>query len=411
MSYYRFLLASALVPAALFAFPSSLEAAALSHGHASTADCTHTHTSTLSAEPASRFIDMAHSYKTAAVCFLGYGDCGDAGFGSMGGDDGYQIDSAQQCQNEGFVNSCASGYCLDKSCPYNAAYGKCRAENCHSGSATSCNGEVVGQTACGNSCKKCCDDSCPSGYSKSTTSECYDTSKTECGTVCYKAKDCDTCSGYYDCGGSWQYCEGTTCPEDSSKCSVYCDSDYFSYSCASASVCSSNGGIYRNGYCSKSCGTSGSSEPSVSECEDPGCDVNAYCSGSYCYCNAGYTGSGTSCSPDLCYGVTCPKANMECINLFDGYCKCRSGWGNNSSGECQENYGSEWLCCTKEERAWDGDNASECLASGSFGEADSFYSQCEAQGGTPSRSGSYSHGGRYNVCAYTCTFSAEHFPI
>ena len=169
--------------------------------------------------------------------------------------------------------------------------------------------------------------------------------------------------------------------------------------------------VYRNGYCSKSCGTSGSSEPSVSECEDPGCDVNAYCSGSYCYCNAGYTGSGTSCSPDLCYGVTCPKANMECINLFDGYCKCRSGWGNNSSGECQENYGSEWLCCTKEERAWDGDNASECLASGSFGEADSFYSQCEAQGGTPSRSGSYSHGGRYNVCAYTCTFSAEHFPI
>ena len=54
-------------------------------------------------------------------------------------------------------------------------------------------------------------------------------------------------SGYYECGGRWQYCEGKTCSADSSKCSVYCENDMFPYSCNHSSQCE---GAYRDGYCS-----------------------------------------------------------------------------------------------------------------------------------------------------------------
>ena len=65
------------------------------------------------------------------MCFLGYGDCGNAGFlnkgsssggGSGGENEDFKIDTVQQCKNEGFVNSCSSGYCMDGACPYNNAY-------------------------------------------------------------------------------------------------------------------------------------------------------------------------------------------------------------------------------------------------------------------------------------------------
>ncbi len=85
----------------------------------------------------------------------------------------------------------------------------------------------------------------------------------ECGgevgaSTCYtgstkkfsRCKSCDPCPGYYDCGGSWQYCTGNTCSADASKCSVYCSSDYFPNKCDNASDCN---GIYRNGYCSGEC--------------------------------------------------------------------------------------------------------------------------------------------------------------
>ena len=211
MSYSRFLLASALVPAALFAFPSSPEAAALSHGHASTADCTHTHTSTLSAEPASRFIDMSHSYKTAAVCFLGYGDCGDAGFGSMNGDDGYQIDTAQQCQNEGFSwQNCSSLQAVDEVCPYNSAYGKgCK---CASNLVTCPAGQVGVGESCGGKYAKC---ECVAGVSAGAYG-CKEYYPSPCSSVC-KTAYTDNChertdnnSAVYGCMKYWSDC--------SSKC-------------------------------------------------------------------------------------------------------------------------------------------------------------------------------------------------
>ena len=61
----------------------------------------------------------------------------------------------------------------------------------------------------------------------------------------------DTCLGYYECGGTWQYCTGTTCSEK--YCSVECVADYFPNSCSSESICNNKGGVYRKGYCSVSC--------------------------------------------------------------------------------------------------------------------------------------------------------------
>ena len=238
MSYSRFLLASALVPAALFAFPSSPEAAALSYRHASTADYTHTHTSTLSAEPASRFIDMSHSYKTAAVCFLGTEGCGDAGFGSMGGDDGYQIDTAQQCQNESYtVTSCPLPAYPSGQCPYNGGYfAKCiedkpRACEETGFGETDCAAGTVIEATCSYDAnyKKCKCDPCD-GYDytyEQATEQGYitDGSCQSCSETKYKRKE-NPCSGYSvcECGGE---VGASTCYTGSTKkfsqCKACCD--------------------------------------------------------------------------------------------------------------------------------------------------------------------------------------------
>ena len=69
---------------------------------------THTHTYTPEPKPAFQFEQPDKAYNTASVCFLGSANCGDAGFGSMGGDNGYKVDTVQQCGNEGYsVTSCS----------------------------------------------------------------------------------------------------------------------------------------------------------------------------------------------------------------------------------------------------------------------------------------------------------------
>ena len=351
-----------------------------------------THTNTPKPELSFEFAKLDNAYKVAGVCFLGVGDCGDASYGSIDGDDDYTIDTIKQCKNEGYVNSCASGYCLDHSCPYNASYGTCLVDNCPSNSSTSCTGSVVSQNNCGENCKKCCDDTCktgskdytgsvvgrtecgstcyscntscpsgsstsytgtsagtnecgqtckkcnnacPAGYSTSTTAECYDTTTNECGTTCYKEKDCDPCAGYYECGGTWQYCGGSTCPADSSRCSTYCESDHFPYSCGNDyGPCY---GDYRSGYCSVPCdkietdpcdGVTGlscsngcASYGSCGQCtscnstppSDP-CEGVTGVSCSYGCASYGSCGECTSCNQepdepdDPCEGVTCPTA-------------------------------------------------------------------------------------------------------
>ena len=118
---------------------------------------THTLTNTPKPEPVS-FIDMAHSYKTAAVCFLGYGDCDpNVGFGSAGAGENYSIDTAKQCQNEGFSKpNCNSVQVIDGVCPYNSSYGNgCK---CASNLITCPAGQIGVGDSCGGKYASCkCD--------------------------------------------------------------------------------------------------------------------------------------------------------------------------------------------------------------------------------------------------------------
>lgn len=110
---------------------------------------------------------------------------------------------------------------MDKSCPYNPNYGNCLKENCPGNSSTICTGAIAGQNACGENCKKCCDDSCPVGSKNYTGSF---ASKTECGNNCY---NCNTAcpsgslaySGdivsYNECGQACRSCN-TSCPSGTS---------------------------------------------------------------------------------------------------------------------------------------------------------------------------------------------------
>ena len=137
---------------------SLLSGTALMLPNLAIASGSHTYTLTHSLKPelSFEFAKLDNTLKIASVCFLGYGNCGDGDFSS--GDDDYTLDTVKQCKNEGYVNSCASGYCLDHSCPYNASYGTCLVDNCPSNSSTSCTGSVVSQNNCGEDCKKCCDE-------------------------------------------------------------------------------------------------------------------------------------------------------------------------------------------------------------------------------------------------------------
>ncbi len=233
----------------------------------------HTHTYTPEPKPAFQFEQPDKAYKTASVCFLGSANCGDAGFGSMGGDNGYKVDTVQQCGNEGYsVTSCSLPAYPSGKCPYNGAYfAKCiedRPRACKEAgfTETSCASGTVVEATCSFDAnyKKCKCDPC-SGYGytyaqataqgyvpdgsclscsetkyKRKENPCSGYSSCECGgevgaASCYSGsiqkfkscKKCDPCAGYYDCGGSWQYCEGSVCSADSSRCSSFCESDHF----------------------------------------------------------------------------------------------------------------------------------------------------------------------------------------
>ena len=220
----------------------------------------HTHTYTpIELEPIS---DIPASLKLASVCFLGAGDCGDAGFNTVGGED-YTRPTSELCIEAGYATtSCALPNYLYDRCPDNDAYYR----SCREDKARACKEAGFTETSCPSG--YITDRTCPydSSYITCKENPCSGYSTCECGaaagaSICYSGstakysacENCDPCPGYYECGGSWQYCEGSVCSADSSRCSTYCSSDYFPYSCPSENACSSVGGIYRSGYCSKSC--------------------------------------------------------------------------------------------------------------------------------------------------------------
>ena len=149
-------------------------------------------------------------------------------------------DDDRACKEKGYplTGSCPTLQVPNRRCPYDSYYydkcvcqsgliscpspqigvgpscgGKYQSCQCPS-SYKSCDcGPAVGASSCTingrttySSCKACCDDTCPSGYSKSYPGGCYDTSRTECGTTCYKSKECCDDTGRY-CGG-YSYCTG-----------------------------------------------------------------------------------------------------------------------------------------------------------------------------------------------------------
>ncbi len=124
-------------------------------------------------------INTKEAYKTAAVCFLGEGNCAGISFGK--GDDTYEIDTIQQCQNEGYITtSCTKPSYPFNSCPYNNEYYK----------------------GCKEDTDKACKESgyvnsCGEGYVKDEGQICpYDSSY-------YKCK-CNPCDGY-----TYSYAEAT----------------------------------------------------------------------------------------------------------------------------------------------------------------------------------------------------------
>ena len=175
----------------------------------------HTLTYTPEPKPAFQFEQTDKAFKTAAVCFLGAENCGDAGFGSMGGDDGYKVDTVQQCGNEGYsVTSCSLPAYPSGQCPYNSAYfAKCvedRPRACKEAgfTETSCASGTVVEATCSFDAnyKKCKCDPC-SGYDYTyaqASAQGYvpDGSCLSCSETKYKRKE-NPCSGYSscECGG------------------------------------------------------------------------------------------------------------------------------------------------------------------------------------------------------------------
>ena len=254
----------------------------------------HTHTTPIELKP----ISSSSGIKLASVCFLGYGDCGDGGFGSIDGDGGYSVDTIKQCTNEGFVKSCSSSYCMDRSCPYNPAYGKCIKENCPTNSSKDCTGAVVGKNACGDDCKQCCSDSCPSG-SKSYTGSYAST--TECGNKCY---NCNTsCPSGTSTSYSGVVSSKNECGQSCKKCSTTCPSGSLKYT----------GNVSSYNECGEACRSCNTSCPTGTSTSYSGSTSSYNECGSACKTCSNTCPSGYSLSkPSGCYDTTTTECGNTC---------------------------------------------------------------------------------------------------
>ncbi len=254
---------------------------------------------------------------------------------------GCKTDNDRACKEAGYTNSCPSGQKLKKNsgrCSYDSSYGTCcTPSDCPAyTSLTSSSYGTNGTDGCEYACYYTCNPNCPSShpYSSDPTG-CSDRTTNGCGNkTCYNSVTCDPCPGYYECGGTWQYCTGTTCSDGSKRCSKYCVSDYFPISCSSSSYCN---GVYRNGYCSGSCdepssgggdsgggsdsGGSNTNFPYTRNCCGGGCGNSSECSSrtSYSSCSSlENTCRSEGGSPRIQYCgdhfTGCPSTNYNCTS-------------------------------------------------------------------------------------------------
>ena len=234
-------------------------------------------------------------------------------------------------------SSCSDGSGAHYSVCYRNACEKASGESaCKTDCTYGCNKSYDGCSSCCVECKTCAPTdcsaytltSCPTGAICSSCQRgCGDTTKhykvTGCSSGYVQSGNTCTynpCAGYYDCGGPWQYCTGSTCPTDSTKCSVYCVSDYFPYECGSDyGPCY---GVSRGSYCSVPC--------DKEEEEDP-CDSVTNRSCSY-GCASYYSSCPSKCQtcnsapepdPDPEPGVSCTYAtHAACKGAIAGSSTC-----------------------------------------------------------------------------------------
>ena len=177
----------------------------------------HTHTYTPEPKPAFQFEQPDKAYKTAAVCFLGVGDCDpNVGFdysgNTSGGNDDYTVNTTSQCLNEGFSKqNCNSVQTIDGVCPYNSAYGlgcKCVSNlvSCPAGQVgvgESCDGQYA-SCQCDPALKTCSSKevgqgaSCGGRYESCVCKDMYLYNSSNCSYP--RSVSGDSCGGKYtDC--------------------------------------------------------------------------------------------------------------------------------------------------------------------------------------------------------------------
>ena len=344
----------------------------------------HTHTYTpIELEPIS---DIPASLKLASVCFLGAGDCNDAGFGK--GDENYTVDTGIQCINEGYgKQNCNSVQTIDGVCPYNPAYGlgcKCAPNlvSCPAGqdgvgescggkyvscecdpALVSCASNQVGQGAsCGGKYESC---ACRPEY-KYTSSNCSyprSVSGDSCGgqyTDCVCPAGVDEgpygCAEYYPspCSSVCKVAYSDNCHiRESVNVPYYCEK-YWDDCPSKCEVAAADNCINRTAVstpygcesyysdCSSKCQTAYADNCRNQTAVIGSCPSNASCSYysdcsskiSSWSCNSGYTQSGSSCiKNDPCDNRTavissCPS-NASCSYYSDCPSKI-SSWSCNS---------------------------------------------------------------------------------
>jgi hypothetical protein len=257
MSYSRCLSLSALL-ASTFIMPTAAMDLTLAPLNVFS---THIHTYTPVPEPAS----SSFSYKTAAVCFLGFGECGDGSFSKS--DEDFTVDTVKQCQNEGYtITSCAAPQYPSGQCPYNSNY----YASCKDDTARACK-EAGYDTSCNDGYIKDSSQICPynSSYYKCKCNPCdgyaytqaqatadgyvADGSCNSCGTTKYKRKN-NPCTGFLTCECGGQI--GTsTCKSGSvtkyAVCKTCCENKCSETTCPAGYVCELE--ACSNKYCITGC--------------------------------------------------------------------------------------------------------------------------------------------------------------
>ena len=299
----------------------------------------HTLTYTPEPKPASSFADMSRSYQTAAVCFLGVGDCDpNVGFASSGspsgGNDDYTVNTTSQCLNEGFSKqNCNSVQTIDGICPYNSAYGlgcKCASN------LVSC---PAGQVGVGESCD-----------------EMYASCECDPALVACSSKEVGqgaSCGGRYEscvCKSEYIY-NSSNCTSPRSVSGASCGGKYTGCSCPSGVSSGSYGcETYYPSPCSSVCKAAYSdncrNRTAVSTpygCAEYWADCSSKCKTKYndncrnrtaANCSYGCQSYWGDCSSKC---QTCYADN--CRNRSDNSCSygCQSYWGDCSS-KCQTCY-------------------------------------------------------------------------